>query len=375
MTSLVDESGVAAMGVAATGNADLHVRFHAASPITLHDRTCWRTDGNSPVRLARDSAVAFFSHYDPIGHTLRRVGRRDLVFDEPPVAVTFRDDPEPRIGKWIEAVWQEPGGPLHGWFHAETPACGTGKHFMPHMGRARSEDGGLTWRHGGDLLRLPSERADCSWRNGFFAGGYGDLSALPDRAGRSIYVFFSSYHPDESAQGIAVLRLPTSDLAARPELWTGKGWSADDRLPPRPIWPIRRGWRHADPDGFWGPALHYNRTLDAFVMLLNHTAGGAGDLVQEGIYVSLSRDLADPESWSRPLQIVRGGAWYPQAVGLEEEDGDTMVGGVGRFFMAGFSAWTIEFSRAVGEPPAARPLTCTKQDFAALFGADRRCPW
>ena len=22
-----------------------------------------------------------------------------------------------------------------------------------------------------------------------------------------------------------------------------------------------------------------------------------------------------------------------------------------------------------------RPLTCTKQDFAEMFGADRRCPW
>jgi len=369
------KSSVDETSVAVAGDAGLHVRFRAASPLTLHDRTCWRTDGNSPVRIARDSAVAFFSRYDPIGHTLRRVGRRDLVFDEPPVAVTFRDDPEPRIGKWVEAIWQEPGGPLHGWFHAETPAGDAGKLFMPHMGRARSEDGGLTWLHSGDLLRLPPALADRSWRNGFFAGGYGDLSALPDRAGRSVYVFFSSYHPDDSAQGVAVLRLPTSDLAAPPALWTGEGWSTDDRLPPRPIWPMRRGWRHADPDGFWGPALHYNRALNAFVMLLNRTAGGAGDLVQEGIYASVSRDLADPEAWSPPLQIVRGGAWYPQAVGLEEGCGDTIVGSFGRFFMAGFSAWTIELSRPVGGPPANQPLVCTAQQFATLFGADRRCPW
>lgn len=40
---------------------------------------------------------------------------------------------------------------------------------------------------------------------------------------------------------------------------------------------MRRGWRHADPDGFWGPALHYNRALGAFVMLFNRTAGG-GDV-------------------------------------------------------------------------------------------------
>jgi hypothetical protein len=155
----------------------LRVRFRQAPPLTLHDDSCWRTDGNSPVRIGRDAAVAFFSRYDPMGHTLRRVGRPDLLFDAPPVPVKFLDDPEPGIGKWIEAVWQESGGPLHGWFHAETPVGEAGKLFMPHMGRAVSEDDGLTWRHRGDLLRLLPERVDLTWRNGFFAGGYGDLCA------------------------------------------------------------------------------------------------------------------------------------------------------------------------------------------------------
>ena len=70
--------------IAEVGNAWLHVAFRAASPLTLHDRAYWRTDGNSPVRIARDGATAFFSSYTPIGHTLRRRGRRDLRFDEPP---------------------------------------------------------------------------------------------------------------------------------------------------------------------------------------------------------------------------------------------------------------------------------------------------
>lgn len=54
--------------------------------------------------------------------------------------------------------------------------------------------------------------------------------------------------------------------------------------------------------------MHYNRALDAFVMLLNRTAAGHGDLPQEGIYASMNHDLADAEGWSPPLQIVRGGA-------------------------------------------------------------------
>ncbi len=353
----------------------MHVAFRAALPIALHDQTCWRTDGNSPVRIGRNGAVAFFSHYEPIGHTLRRIGRRDLTFDRPALPVKFCDDPEPGVGKWIEAVWQELDGPLHGWFHAETPVCGAAKLSMLHVGRARSEDCGLTWRCHGDLLRLPTSVADCSWQNGFVAGEYGDLSALPDHAGQFLYVFFSSYHPNESAQGVAVLRLPTGNLAGPPALWTAKGWSTDSSLEPRPIWPTRRGWRHADPDGFWGPPVHYNRALDAFVMLLNRTAGGAGDLLQEGIYASMNHDLADAEGWSAPLQIVRGGAWYPQAIGLEDGCGDTEVGSVGRFFMAGYSTWEIELTQAAGRSLENRPLTCTAQQFATVFGADRRCPW
>lgn len=361
--------------LAEVGNPCLHVAFRPATPITLHGRTCWRTDGNSPVRVMRESAVVFFSRHEPVGHTLRRLGGRDLTFDQPPVPVRLHGDPYPRVGKWIEAIWQEPGGPLHGWYHAEEPACGAANLAMPHIGRALSEDGGLNWHCRGELLRLPASFADCTWKNGFFAGGYGDFSVVPDRAGSWLYLFFSSYHPDESAQGIGVLRLPAADLAAQPELWGPAGWARSRHVPPRPIWPAARGWSHADPDGFWGPAVHYNRALDAYVMLLNRTARGDGDLVQEGIYASVNRDLDDVTGWTAPLRVVHGGAWYPQVVGLEEGCGDAEVGKAGRFFMAGFSAWTVEFSRAAGGSTTTAPLTCTAREFALWFGPDRRCPW
>jgi hypothetical protein len=238
-----------------------------------------------------------------------------------------------------------------------------------------SADDGVSWRCRGELLRLPADLADRTWQNGFLAGGYGDLCVVPDRAGGALYMFYTSYHPDEQAQGVAVLRLPATDPAAAPELWGRGGWSANGGTPPLPLWPVARGWRHADPDSFWGPAVHYNRALEAYVMLLNRTAGGAGDLVQEGIYASLNRDLADPRGWSRPFQVVRGGAWYPQVVGLEDGCGDTEAGAAGRFFMAGFSAWEIELSRPAAERPTGRLLAPTRQEFARLFGSDRRCPW
>jgi hypothetical protein len=119
--------------------------------------------------------------------------------------------------------------------------------------------------------------------------------------------------------------------------------------------------------------VHYNRALAAYVMLLNHTAGGASDLRQEGIYVSISRTLDDPSGWSPPMRIVRGGGWYPEVIGLEEGMGDAEAGGMARFFMAGFSAWQMELSPAVG-PRAARPLEPTVAEFHRQFG-NRRCPW
>ena len=362
--------------LAEAGNEHLHVAIREAPPLTLHGRTCWRTDGNSPVRINHDHATVYFSSYQPIGHTLRRRGARDLSFVEHPVPVRLSDDPDPRVGKWFEAIWQAPGGPLRGWYHAEEPArCAKAQLYVPYIGEAASEDDGLTWRCRRELLRLPADRVDCSWRNGFFAGGYGDLSVVPDRSGQTLYLFVSSYHPAEDAQGVAVLRLST-DASSVPLLWwTAAGWQSVGELRPKPLWPAVRGFRHSDPDCFWGPAVHYNRALEAYVMLLNHTAGGDGDLLQEGIYASMNPTIDDPAGWTPPLQIVRGGAWYPQAVGLEEGCGDSEVATTARFFMAGFSVWEIEFARPAGRRPTNRPLTCTKQGFIGMFGADRRCPW
>jgi hypothetical protein len=88
-------TGEAEAAVATVANGEVCVRFRPASPLTLHGRTCWRTDGNSPVRIDRDAAVAFFSRYEPIGHTLRRVGR--LV-------------PCGNAGRWVREAVRAPHG-------------------------------------------------------------------------------------------------------------------------------------------------------------------------------------------------------------------------------------------------------------------------
>lgn len=363
--------------VAEAANGHLHVALRVAAPITLHGEESWRTDGNSPVQITRDGVTAFYSDYKPRGHTLRRQGGHGLRFEDKPIPIRLIDDPDPRVGKWIEAVWRDPAGVLRGWYHAEEAAPCAAKLYVPHIGEVVSDDDGFTWRWRGELLRAPIDQIDCSWQNGFFVGGYGDLCVVPDRIGRHLYLSFSSYLADERAQGVVVARMPQ----ARPqlpatglELWSSEGWRPASRYP-KPLWRAIRGWRHADPDCFWGPSVHYNRALGAHVMLLNHTAGGAGDLLQEGIYVSVNRTLDNPEAWSPPLQIVRGGAWYPEVVGLDDGCGDTEAGMVARFFMAGFSAWEIEFTSPQQADVINRPLCPTKADFAKLFGADKRCPW
>jgi hypothetical protein len=292
--------------------------------------------------------------------------------------VRLLSDPEPQTGKWIEAVWQDAAARvLRGWYHAEEPAPGNPRLVVPHIGELSSDDGGITWHCRGEVLRSPLGQIDGSWRNGFFAGGYGDLSVVPDRLGHSLYLFFTSYLREERSQGIGLARLPLPRHSCPTDgldLWCGDAWRpAADHLPV-PLWPMTRGWRHVDPDGYWGPAVHYNWALDSYVMLLNRTAGGSADFVQEGIYASVNTTLEDPAGWSPPLRIVRGGAWYPQVIGLEAGCGDTQAAALARFFMAGFSGWTIEFSGGLARR-IERPLSPTKQDFANLFGPARRCPW
>jgi hypothetical protein len=41
--------------LAEAGDEHLHIAIREAPPITLHGRTCWRTDGNSPVTCASSS--------------------------------------------------------------------------------------------------------------------------------------------------------------------------------------------------------------------------------------------------------------------------------------------------------------------------------
>lgn len=332
--------------------------IRAAPRRMLHDGSFQRADCNSPIHMHQGRLFAFVSHYLPIGHSYRRIGERGFHFPSPLEPVRIVNDPNPTVGKWIESTWRDPMGRLYGWYHAEDLAPCARRLFIPHIGALHSDDDGATWRLGGVLLHSPADMFDCSYQNGFLAGGYGDFSVIADRTQAYFYLHFSSYLPDESAQGIAVARYPVASRgnpAADLEIWRDGDWQKGAWHLPTPIFPSLRGWQHRDPDSFWGPALHYNRDLGVFVMLLNHTQYGAGDIRQEGIYCSFNKALNDPDGWSAPICIVKGGGWYPQIVGHGPEDGDTSAGATARFFMTGFSAWEIQFSPASRKAPPVPP--------------------
>jgi hypothetical protein len=113
-----------------------------------------------------------------------------------------------------------------------------------------------------------------------------------------------------------------------------------------PIFPALDGWHDegTTTDAFWGPSVHWNTFLQMYVMLLNRAKDTKYD--GEGIYVSFSPRLNDPAKWSPPTKILSGGAWYPEAIGLDDGVGtDKLVGEWGRFFMAGTSEYLIHFTR------------------------------
>jgi hypothetical protein len=337
----------------------LAVDLVPAEPIKLHAPPLRRTDSNSPVLRAGGRTLAFVSHYLPRGHTLRWSGVQPWPDGGPDGAwepVRFLDDPAPEMGKWIQSVWRAPDGALYGWYHAEE---WLGRLFLPHIGAARSADDGRTWSFLGDLLRRPIAEADNGWANGFLAGGYGDFCVVPDRAGQWFYLHYSSYVPDERQQGVCVARYPVA-LRDRP--------GRLECLGAGPIFGVDRGWRHRDPTAFWGPAVHYNRALSCYVMLLNRTQDGNADIVQRGVFVTFNDDLANPAGWSAPSQIVADGSWYPQAIGEADDEGDTLAGAEPRFFMSGFSAWRLRFHRGAPSPPR----RVSREDFAAIFGVG---PW
>ncbi len=255
---------------------------------------------------------------------------------------------------WFEAVWCDDDGTVFAWYHHEPgDLIPDSLLTAPMIGAAVSTDGGLTFRDLGIVLQS-GDPHDYNAKNGFFVGGHGDFSVVLDRERKYFYFFFSNYGGAPASQGVAVARLAFADRfepAGKVMKYYEGAWDepgVGGRL--TPIFPVRKAWNRADPDAFWGPAVHWNYFLNRHVMLLNRASGEPG-WTQEGIYVSFCKDLSRPESWREPQQIMDRSwdhlgahSYYPQVMGTGPADTDKEAGRTARLYVHGLSLWEIEFS-------------------------------
>jgi hypothetical protein len=283
-----------------------------------------------------------------------------------PVAFTSH----PGNGLWMEAVVTDDVGTWYGYYHNENPAIGCGRpdRAIARIGAARSEDRGRTWEDLGIIIEAPTETVACNSQNRYVIGGVGDLSVMLDEDKSDLYIFFSQYQEQASAQGVAVARLRWADRdrpVAKVMVWNNGAWlrAHFNRTPTRDVqgdvrrvwWEYPTGtplvstteaWHDADPkvDAFWGPSVHWNQAIQQYVMLLNRAKDE--NYSQDGIYVSFAPQLDDPRLWTPPQKILSGGKWYPQVIGLGAGSGtDKSADATARLFISGRSDYTISFSR------------------------------
>lgn len=279
----------------------------------------------------------------------------------------------PHGGTWFESVIRDADS-WYGFYHNEREhvVCdGSGK-VWPRIGAARSDDRGVTWTDLGPVIETPPASVSCETNNHYFVGGVGDFSVVLDADRNFAYLYYTQYAEAADAVGVSVARLAWADRdqpSGRVDIWSDGVWlpptaaadpldaAADDETPVAggPEWtfplatPFLRAANRWDDarsgvDVFWGPSIHWNTALQAYVMLLNKATSNGWE--QGGVYVSFNARLDDPAGWTTPSLVARGGSWYPQVIGLDPTVGtDTYAGGVARFFMSGKSEHVIVFGR------------------------------
>ena len=313
-------------------------------------------DCNSPLHWDNGDLHIFTSHWNPIGHTYHAVARSLSESENKPYQrVEYRSEQHPGVGKWIESTHRMADGTLYGWYHTEIPAgCPNPKIVIPSIGAARSTDNGATWDDFGVIMSGNDSWTDCNYRNGFFSGGHGDFSVIPDREGKYFYFFFTNYVTEDDQQGIAMARMShkylTNPVGHVYKWYDGKFQEPGISGSATPVFGVSKSWAEPDPQAYWGPAIHYNSYLKAYVVLLNFTSGGESDFRQDGIYISYNDDITDPLHWSEPIRIYDQGRWYPQVIGTNKNETDKLAGQKPRFFMGGISHYTLEFSKRPRKP-------------------------
>ena len=306
-------------------------------------------DCSSPAHWDGDTMYMFYS----TGHPFRSSGSDLFHLSWPSKRVTFDNEAGWKMGgRWIESTYKDEDSKLYMWYHNEPPL--SPNRTAPRIGTMVSLDNGLTWRDIGIVLEAPRGSNNHDSANKYFVGGNGDFAVIADREKKYIYFFISTYNRDKAEQGVAVARMDYEDLGWpkgkifkwHRERWAEPGIGGHVTT----IFPATVDWHRADADAFWGPSIHWNTYLNAWVMFLNRAKDK--NWTQEGIYMSLNSDLSDPGGWTKPVKILDAGElekskWYPQIVGTDSANRETdkLAGRTARLFVAGLSKWEIEFQK------------------------------
>lgn len=324
------------------------LQISEASPLQLPGPG---VDSNSPAHWTGTQFHVFTSWFAPQESVFRSSGSGIVDLDSTQRAEVRGGERTVAGGRWLEATYKDPNGTLYGWYHIEPiHLCRGTSLTAPRIGAFVSFDDGLSWLDLGVILEAPAGSLQCEAANGFFAGGHGDFSVILDEEQRFFYFLFSNYSGTVEEQGVALARMPY--MARYAPAGNVVKWYQGDWQEPglggrvTPVLAAARSWMHADPDAFWGPAVHWNTHLRTYVILLNRTQGGNGDWRQEGVYAVLAERLSDPRNWTEPQRILAGGSWYPQVIGVngEARETDKLAGPRARLFMSGASDWEITFA-------------------------------
>ena len=277
--------------------------------------------------------------------------------------VAFASAP-PHGGFWFESVIRDTEA-WYGFYHNERDGvvcAGSGK-VWPRIGAARSDDHGRSWVDLGPVLETPADSTRCVTNNHYFVGGVGDFSAVLDPDRLFVYLYYTQYVEADGRTGVSVARLAWADRdapAGRVDVFAEGVWQPPARVQAEvagdvddwyypvasPIMVAGDRWDNGNGgvNVFWGPSIHWNTSIESYVMLLNQAA--SNEWKQGGVYVSFNRRIDDPGGWTAPERLFQGGVWYPQVIGLAPGEGtDTVAGPAARFFMGGRSDYTITFGR------------------------------
>ena len=306
-----------------------------------------QVDSNSPAYWTPDGRLNVLSSF---GITFRASGPSQMELED----LDWVEVTSPHVPAWIEAVWQEPEtGRLFAWYHHEIPGTCPGSTLaVPKIGALISEDGGATFTDLGIILEAGAA-PNCDAKNGFFAGGHGDFSVILDPAGEYFYFLFTNYAGPADQQGVALARLPFAERfspAGHVQKFHAGDWSEPGLGGAvTPVLAARTPWESDKADSFWGPSVHFNTATQRHVVLLNR-ACCAPRWPQEGIYLAFIEDLANPESWSTPRKILdpedidQDPAFYPQVLGIQFGETDTLASRVARLYVQGVSKWELVFT-------------------------------